>query len=216
MRRFLDSLETQTLWSARLFGTAGTTWVCSQSSRVEVRAASMAKDTGEDERKRQPVSRRGRSLREAPASRRTARPAQRAEPASRSWFRFEERSVGTRPRLPPLHRTGRRRPGRRVHRLGARQVARNLAVGDDRVSLARLCRRRHQRDARRGRFQRTGTKAAIGAGDRTAGSFRRWPIRFINSKSTTSCRSATSAGTRSRSPIRRCSWRSWWSASRRC
>ena len=49
--------------------------------------------------------------------------------------------------------------------------------------------------------------------DRTAGSFRRWPIRFINSKSTRSSRSATSAGTRSPSPIPRCSWRSPWSAS---
>ena len=79
-------------------------------------------------------------------------PGRQAETA----FRFEERSVGTRPRLPPLHRTGGRCPGRCVHRLGARQVARNLAVGDDGVSSARLCRRRRQRGARRRRFQRTG------------------------------------------------------------
>ena len=51
--------------------------------------------------------------------------------------------------------------GRRVHRMGARSLARHLAVGDDRVSLARLRRRRRQCDACRRRFQRAGPRIAI-------------------------------------------------------
>ena len=142
---------------------------------------------GEDS---EPVRRGGRSLREASASRRTARPEEASRQAFRSDSGSRTRSVGIRPRFSALDRTGRGRSGRCVHRLGARSLARNLAVGDDRVSPARLRRRRAQRDARGGSFRkRTGCKTigAIGSRnlrlDTIETAIRRWPIQSTNSKS---------------------------------
>ena len=66
-----------------------------------------------------------------------SRQAPRRSPSrfrSRSRRPFNRRSVGDCPRLPVVDGTGCRSAGRRRHRLGARPLAGNFAVGDDCIS----------------------------------------------------------------------------------
>src|SRR6266571_6997847 len=95
-----------------------------------------------------PAGRRCRSLREAPAARRTARPRGRAPiTPNRPRVPAGRRRLGDRPRLPALDRARCRRAGRSAARLVPRPRARDLAVGDDRVRTARLRGGRDQRGA---------------------------------------------------------------------
>jgi len=120
-------------------------------------------------------------------------------------------AIGICARVSAFQRTRGRRAGRCRHRLGARPCARDLAVGPDCISVARL----------RGRRDECGAGVAPGAilsvppdsqdddDGMSAGGvvmknlkepLRSWPIRSINSRSSITFRSAKSA--RSTSPSR--------------
>ena len=152
---------------------------------------SMAEDTARAEtgtgRPKRPLSPRGSSVSANGSPTRRGRTGK-----SKLVSSSKSRSVGARPRLPALDRAGRRCPGRRGHRLAARPLARYLAVGDDRVSAARLCRRRAQRDAGGGcrPTRLTGIKAEIGVAKNANGRRSDPSIRDHQARS----RSATIGG----------------------